>query len=213
MTTDDTPAAREPNGDGRHLASGSEDLEELARQLLQPNPATLAATGQLLVVDVVKKPGPLEFFRTHPSMRLSVRMVCPNKGEIGAHDYAVLPAAEGLLARHRFEPFLCTLYPIVIDARPLVYKLVQVKPPSDGRDWDHWNLSRKLALDMAVDRWIAMRPIRGGYEACEPDPAAEFPEPKFPDWSLPEWLHKSFVVTDRIIRDESHPIFKEIKHV
>jgi hypothetical protein len=202
-----------PNGDGRRSDPDAEALEELARQLLQPNPSTLAATGQLLVVPLVSKPGPLEYFRTHPNLRLSVKMVTPNKGELGAHTYAVWPTAEGILARHRFEPFLATLYPIVIDSRPLVYKLVMVKPPAEGRDWDNWNLSKKLALDLAVDKWIALRSVRGGYEACDPDPAAQFPEPKFPDWSPAEWLHKSLGVTDLIIKDESHPIFKEIRHL
>jgi hypothetical protein len=213
-----TSSKPEPNGDGRHIeplagAVGAAEVEDLARQLLLPNPETLTATGQMLVVPVVSKPGPLEFFRTHPKLRLTLKMVTPNKGEIGAHTYAVAPAMEGILARYRFEPFIVTLYPIVIDSKPLVYKLVSVKPPADGRDWDNWNLSKKLALDMAVNKWIALRSIRGAYEACEPDPAAQFPDPMFPDWSESEWLHKSLAVTDLIIRDENHSIFKEIRHL
>src|SRR5271166_3463740 len=167
--------------DTRHIESLADEsradgVEDLARQLLLPNPATLTAIGQMLVAPVVPKPGPLEFFRCHPDLRLTLKMVMPHKGEPGAHTYAVAPAVEGILARYRFEPFVATLYPICIDSKPLTYKLVLVKPPTDGRDWDNWNLSKKLALDMAVGKWIAMRPIRGGYEACEPDPAAQFPE-------------------------------------
>jgi hypothetical protein len=201
-----------PNGDGRDPAE-AENAEDLAEALLLPNPATLAVIGQMLVIPVVTKPGALEFFRTHPDLRLTLKMVTPNKGEIGAHTYAVLPAMEGVLARYKFEPYVATLYPIVIDSRPLTYKLVIVKPPPAGRDWDNYNLTRKLALDMAVDKWIAMRSIRGGYEACDPDPEAKFPDPVFPDYTASEWLQKSLGVTDLIIRDESHPVLKEIRHL
>jgi hypothetical protein len=201
-----------PTGDGRGPAE-TENVEDLAAALLLPNPATLAATGQMLVIPVVTKPGPLEFFRTHPDLRLTLKMVTPNKGEIGAHNYAVLPAMEGVLARYKFEPYVATLYPIVIDSRPLTYKLVMVKPPPAGRDWDNYNLTRMLALDMAVEKWIAMRSIRGGYEACDPDPEAKFPDPVFPDYTASEWLQKSLGVTDLIIRDESHPVLKEIRHL
>jgi hypothetical protein len=194
--------------------SRADTVEDLARQLLLPNPATLTATGQMLVVPLVSKPGRLEFFRSHPDLRLTLKMVTPHQGEIGAHTYAVAPAVEGVLARYRFQPFVATLYPICIDSKPLTYKLVLVKPPADGRDWDNWNLSRKLALEVAVGKWVAMRPLPGGgYEACDPDPAAQFPEVSFPDWSPSDWLHKSLGVTDLVIKDETHPIFKEIRHL
>jgi hypothetical protein len=202
-----------PTGAGDPGAGGDNSAAGIASSLLLPDPATLAATGQMLVIPIVAKPNPLEFFRTHPDVRLTLKMVTPNKGVLGANTYAVMPEAEGILARYRFEPFVATLYPIVIDSRPLTYKLVMVKPPNGGRDWDNYNLTRKLALDKAVHQWIAMRSIKGGYEACEPDPAAKFPDPVFPDYTLDEWVEKSLVVTDLIIRDDTHPIFKEIRHV
>jgi hypothetical protein len=191
----------------------SDDVEDLARTLLLPSPAGLAAKGQLLVIPIVKKPAPLEFFRCHPEYRFTMRMVSPRADEINAAPYAVTPAAEILLARHHFEPFIATLYPICLDTTPVTYKLVYVKPPADGGKWDAWNLSKKLALELAVDKWIALRSVKSAYQACDPDPAAEFPEVVWPEWSDNEWLHKSLVVADLVIHDEKHPIFKDIKRL
>lgn len=186
---------------------------DLAAELLLPNPESLATTAQQLTIQVVAKPGPLEFFRCHPTVRLTLKMLTPNKGELGAHTYAVLPAAEPLLARYRFEPHLATLYPIVIDSRPPVVKLVMVKLPQQGRDWDNYNLSKKVALDMAVEKWVALRPIKGGYEGVEPHPDAVFPDPIWPDYSSNDWLNKSLGAADLVIRDASHDVFRAIQHL
>jgi hypothetical protein len=194
-------------------AAKLEQEVDLAEALLIPNPESLNTTAEQLSIPVVSKTSPLEFFRTHPTLRLTLRMLTPNKGELGAFTYAVMPAAEALLARHHFEPYAATLFPIVIDSRPMTYKLMTVKLPPPGREWDNYNLSRKVALDIAVDRWIAMRSVRGGYEGCDPDPAAEFPEPVFPDWTAHEWLRRSLGVADLIIGGEDHHVFKAIKHI
>jgi hypothetical protein len=208
-----TPFPTKPNGSSPAALLFAEEVEDLARELLLPNPDTLSVTAEMLVIPVVSKPGPVEFFRTHPDLRLTLEMVIPKKGDISAHAYAVLPKAKGLLARYKFEPFPVTLYPIVIDSRPLTYKLVVVKLPTNGREWDAWNLSRKLALDIGVAKWVAMRTVKGGYEACDPDPASVFPEPEWPDYTRNDWLQKSLGVTDLIIRDETHSVFKAIKHL
>jgi hypothetical protein len=205
-----------PTGKGNGatiLPVAAAEIEDLAKNLLLPNPDTLTVTAEMLVIPIVGKPGATEFFRTHPSLRLPLEMVTPNKGDIAAHSYAVMPAAKALLLHYKFETFVAVLYPIVIHSSPLTYKLVMVKPPVAGRKWDAWNLSRKLALDIGVTKWVAMRSFKGGYEACDPDPAVEFPEPEFPDYTVNHWLQKSFGVTDLIIRDDTHPVFREIKHL
>jgi hypothetical protein len=187
---------------------------DLAEALLLPNPEALNTTGgEQLAIPVVNKCLPLEFFRTHPRTRLTLKMLTPNRGEIGAHDYAVMPAAEPALLRYRFEPYVAVLYPIAVDGRPLNYRLMKVTWPADGRQWDQWNLSRKSALEIAADKWIAMRRIKSGYEACEPDPQAKFPELVFPSWSEHEWLWRSFGVAGLIIDDENHEVFRAIKHL
>lgn len=201
------------------LPNGADAIREqlkpelnLAEQLLLPNPVELETHGQQLLVPVVSKPGPLEFFRTHPTLRLTIKMVTPNKGELGAFSYAVLPNAEPALLRYRFEATPVTLFPITIDSRPPVFKLVSVKLPQ-GREWDNWNLSKKLALDKAVGQWVAIRPIKVGYEACDPDPAAVFPEPEFPDWTANDWLERSLGAADLVIKDDTHHVFDAIRHL
>jgi hypothetical protein len=198
---------------GLDATAQHDEMEDLARELLLPNPTGLTANGRTLVVQITDKPGPLEFFRCHPEIRLTVKMVTPRKGDMGATSYGVVPSAEPLLIRHHFEPYVATLYPIVIDSNPPIYKLIKVKPPSGGRDWDNWSLSKRLALDIAVDKWIAIRSATGAYQACDPDPNAEFPEVVWPDWTEGDWLHKSLVVTELLIRGPDHPIFKDILHL
>ena len=217
MTTTDMPEFK-PNGADAptvppETAAKVEKTVNLAKKLLLPNPASLLATAEQVVVPVVKAPGPLEFFRTHPSIRLCVPMVTPAKGTIGADTYAVMPEAIGLLAQYNFHPKVVTLFPIVVASNPPSFKLVMVTTPSDGRKWDAWSLSRKQVLDIGVERWIAMRPVSGGYGVGYPDPGAKFPEPAFPDWDDDEWLQRSLAAADLVIYDGSHEIFKEIRHL
>jgi hypothetical protein len=191
----------------------SEDLDSaaaLAAHLLQATPSALTVTGHMTVIPVVSKPLPHEFFQTHPTLRLSLLMITPKKGSIGAHSYAVMSSALSVLAREQIEPFDATLYPIVIASRPLSYKLVMVKTPKAGRDWDAWNLSKKLALDEAVHDWRALRAAGGGYVACPPNAAHNPPDPVFPEYSDGEWLRRSLGVADLIVRDGTHPVFQEI---
>jgi hypothetical protein len=224
-STEEPPALPQPNGeDVKPEAAATPFLDEpraaalveeidLAEALLLPNPEVLDATGEQLSIPVVSKTSALEFFRAHPTIRMTLKMLAPNKGELGSFTYAVLPAAEGPLLRHKLEPYLATLYPIVIDSNPLSYKLMEVKLPPAGRNWDQYNLSRKLVLEKSVDRWVAMRSFRGGYHACDPDPAAEFPEPVFPDWTQHEWLKRSLGVMDLIIHNETHSVFRALRRL
>jgi hypothetical protein len=185
----------------------------LAEALLLPNPDILTSTVEQVVVDVVGKLEPVEFFRTHPTMRLTLNLVTPNRQDIGAYDYAVLPEALPLLVRHKLRPSLVTLYPIVIGTKPLTYKLMRVKHPMGARKWDTWNLSRRQILDQAVGQWLAMRELPGGgYGAVPPDPEAEFPEPVFPDWTVDDWLQRSFGAQDLILSDnEDHTVFRALR--
>jgi hypothetical protein len=206
-------------GNGHPLPNGSDGVEEklkpvvnLAEALLLPNPDILESTGTQLLIPVVGKPGALEYFRTHPTLRLTLKMVTPAKGELGAFSYAVMPSAEPILLRYKFEPRPVMLYPIMIGSKPPIYKLVQIKLPQ-GREWDQWNLSKKIALDEAVHRWVAVRLFNGIYHSEDPDPEAVFPDPAFPEWDAGEWLQRSLGAADLIIHDDTHRVFNAIRHV
>jgi hypothetical protein len=201
-----------PSLDPARAAKLAEEID-LAEALLLPNPGALYTAGEQVSIPIVTRTTPLEFFRAHPTIRMTLKMLTPNKGGLGAPTYAVMPAAEGLLARYKFEPFLATLYPIVIASTPLSYKLMTVKHPPDGREWDMYNLSRKTILEQSVSQWLAIRSFQGGYHACSPDPLAEFPEPVFPDYDEHEWLKRSLGVSDLIIGDENHHVFKAIRRL
>jgi hypothetical protein len=193
-------------------ASKLEAMQDLASQLLQPNPESLNTDAEQIAVQVVKKLDPNMFFRTHPELRLTLKLVSPGRESFENSEYAVLPAAEPILLRHKLTPRLATLYPIVINTQPLTYRLMQVKQPINGRQWDNGNLTRKLALDKAVEEWLAIRSSPGGgYEWVRPHPEASFPEPVFPAWDANEWLVRSFGAQDLILGgDENHPVFKSL---
>ena len=125
------------------------DLDREAKELLHPSPSALTVTGHMTVIPVVSKPLPHEFFRTHPVLRFSMPMVTPKKGALGAHTYAVMPTALPYLAREMIEPFMATLFLIVIAARPLIYKLILVKTPSDPLA--RLDLKRKIISDIRLD--------------------------------------------------------------
>jgi hypothetical protein len=194
-------------------ASKLEAMQDLASQLLQPNPETLNTSAEQIIVPVVTKLDPTQFFRTHPELRLTLKLVSIGGDVFENFERAVLREAEPLLLRHKLRPFLATLYPVVIHTQPFTYRLMRVKLPSTGRRWDNWNLSRKQALDKAVGEWIALRSLPGGgYEWETPDPAAIFPEPIFPPWDANEWLMRSFGAQDLILGDdENHPVFKSLR--
>jgi hypothetical protein len=199
-----------PLGDAEAAALGKK--MDLAAALLLPNPDTLVSAGEQIVVPVVSKLAPSEFFRTHPTLRLTLNLFTPNREDIDAHDYAVLPNALPLLARYRLQPSMVTLLPVVVGSKPLAYKLVRVKHPAAGRKWDDWNLSRRQALERAVHEWIALRSIPRGFEWVLPDPEAEFPEPVFPEWSENDWLQRSFGAQDLVLPgDENHAVFRALR--
>jgi hypothetical protein len=206
------PNGEDPAPDAEQIKKLAPKVD-LAKALLMPNPDTLTTVAEQILIDVVGTLEPTEFFRTHPTMRLTLNLVTPNRQDIGAQDYAVLPEGLPLLARHKMHPSLVTLYPVVLDTKPLTYKLMRVKHPTGGRKWDKWNLSRKQALERAMDEWIALRQIPGGgYEWVFPDPEAIFPEPVFPDWTEGDWLQRSFGAQDLILgNNENHDVFRALR--
>jgi hypothetical protein len=210
-TSTDLPAATVTSLDEAR-ADKFQAVQDLASQLLQPNPETLNTDAEQIVVPVMTKLDPTQFFRTHPELRLTLKLVSIGRDTIENFERAVLPEAEPLLVRHKLTPYLATLYPVVVNTQPFIYRLMRVKHPPNGRHWDNWNLTRKLALDKAVDEWIALRSIPGGgYEWVMPHPEAIFPEPAFPAWDANDWLMRSFGAQDLILGgDENHPVFKSL---
>jgi hypothetical protein len=203
-----------PNGAGPPPEATLQETVARASELLLPNPdALLSETGEQVLIPVVNRPGDVEFFRTHPTIRLTMPMVTPKKGKVGAQTYGVLPSMQHLLLKHKFTPFAVTLYPIVIAGNPLSYKLVRVRLPSAGRGWDTYNLARKIVLDRGVNEWVAMRVENESYVAVPPHPEAIFPEVVFPDYTAEEWLERSLYAAGLVIRDETHEVFREIQHL
>jgi hypothetical protein len=171
------PIGAKPNGstpptnEDSQQAEDLRRMEETASKLLKDAPSALNDTGHQTVVPLVNVPQQLLRFRTHPTIRLTMPMVCPGKGNLGALTYAVMAEAEPYLARESIEPFLATLFPIMIASRPITYALVMVKLPADGKKWDNWALTKKLVLDEAVGDWRSMRRAPGGgYQAKVPNP-------------------------------------------
>ena len=214
VTAKPNGSAPPPDGQGPapRLAEDLRRMEETASKLLRPAPSALTDTGHQTVIPLLNVPQQLWKFRTHPTIRLTMPMVCPGKGNLGAHTYAVMPDAEPYLARESIEPFTASLFPIMIASRPITYALVMVRLPTDGKKWDNWALTKKLVLDEAVSDWRSMRRAPGGgYQAHPPNSGWSRPiDAEFPDYSEAQWLHLSLGVTDLIVHDGTHSMFQEI---
>src|SRR5262249_31317044 len=116
-------------------------------------------------------------------------------------------------ARHNMKFGRAVMYPVMVASAVPTYRLVPVKIPQAGGEWDEWSLSRKLLLEKAVDKWLAIRSLGNGYREGEPDPAAIFPEVVFPEWSVDDWLEHSFINGNLVLWDANHPILKEVLHL
>lgn len=80
-------------------------MQDLASQLLQPNLEALNTNAEQIAVPVVAKLDPNMFFRTHPELRLTLKLVSIGRESFDNFEYAVLPAAEPILLRHKLTPF------------------------------------------------------------------------------------------------------------
>ncbi len=140
----------------------------------------------------VRKPGKEEWFRAHPGFRPDFFLY---ERKVGAREVIYL-------VRKPFVPLFgkaakpCTLRLCVnIHGHPFFWAL---KHATDGFG-QSWAESRFVAVQEAVNRWIAIEAADGCYAVVPPEKPEIFPEPKWPEGTPNDWLNKGFagLVVDR----------------
>jgi hypothetical protein len=149
---------------------------------------------------------PKTFFRTHPlpeyRRRTEIYTHKP-EGAIDEQHFIVAPSMRGLIAEARLCTLVCVVYR---DGSPRLWPL---KFPREGeKDNQAW-IDARAAAKEAIDYWIRIVWVNGKYLRRYAEPGYA---PK-PDWSkLPSWedLVKLALGEHGIIRDKSHPIYREL---
>jgi hypothetical protein len=149
---------------------------------------------------------PKSFFRTHtdPAYRRRTEIYSHKiEGMIDEQHYIVAPAMQKRIAEAR----PCTLVTVVYrDGSP---RLWPIKFPKDGEhDNDAWVSARRAAKE-AMGLWVKLLWVKRAY-ITRPAPEGYAPDPDFS--KLPPFndLVKLAFGEHGIIRDESHPIYREL---
>jgi hypothetical protein len=160
------------------------------------------AVKKLLTTIPVRKPGPQDFVRVHPSedYRLDTAVLTMrDEREV----YLVCPALVRELSE---EVSPVTLYTTI--NRQGVVSLWPVRlPSSDGKIIEWWRTAREAA-EMAIDKWVRVKAnmALGAYDISIA--SGSIPEPEWPTLSFRE-LRIAF--RDFHIDSPDHPIIKRLR--
>ena len=179
-----------------------EDAQDFESLWVAPglNDGIVAATFHSVPVDK-----PKTFFRTHPDSAYRRRTeIYTHKieGVVGEQHFIVAPPMRGMIDGARPCTLVCVIYR---DGTP---RLWPIKFPKESeRDNEAW-ISARVAAKNGLDGWVRIVWVGRQYQTRTP-PAGYAPDP---DWSkLPpfqELVNLAFGAHG-IIRDKSHPIYRE----
>jgi hypothetical protein len=181
----------------------SVDIEAL-RADLTPLENNLAAAQPSIPVG---KPGPFEWFRTHPDpayrpVVYGVDFEPPGTKEkefnLVAPNMVHIFAGTKLLARYQ-------LY--VLKNRVDELRICQVKL-QDGKP-NEWHRTKQMAMEKAISGWVRMESGHRHY-VWTPAPTP-FPDPDWPDLTINELLQIALGDLDRIVDRLDHPIVRIIR--
>jgi hypothetical protein len=149
---------------------------------------------------------PKTFFRTHsdPAYRRRTEVYTHKiEGVVGEQHFIIAPSMRGLIEEARPCTLVCVIYR---DGSP---RLWPIKFPRENeKDNQAW-VDARSAAKIAIDRWIRIVWVGGTYQ-FKPAQPGYAPDP---DWSkLPPWedLIRQGFGEHGIIRDKSHPIYREL---
>jgi hypothetical protein len=188
--------------DGKKITTPS-DADDFASLWLDPSLGDGITTQTFHSIAVGK---PKDFFRVHPDPDFRRRTeIYTHKAEgmIDEQHYIVAPSMRGLID----EAQPCTLVACVYrDGSPRIWP---IKMPKDGaRDNEAWQSARAAAKN-GLEKWTKIVWVRRAYKTREALPGYA-PDP---DWTkLPSWedlITLGFGVNG-IIRDKTHPIYREL---
>ena len=164
---------------------------------------TTNGVKKLLRTIPVRRPGPQDFFRTHPdpNYRNTFGVIeLKDEREVYLISGKVLPDLVG-------EYVTVTIWTTI--TRQRVLRLWPIRlPDPDGR-MNEWHVSAAAAAETAMTKWTRVKAnmALGAYETFVAE--ANIPEPEWPGETFSELLGIAF--KDRLIKSTDHPVIKRLR--
>jgi hypothetical protein len=158
---------------------------------------------KLLLTIPVRRPGPQDFIRVHPSPKyreLMAFLELKDDRETYVVDLNAVPELQG-------ECFIATLFTAI--TRTGVAFLWPVRVPATSGRSNDWHVSAAMAAEQAMQRWVRMKANMSlrAYEVFQAESA--IPDPEWPDLSFQELCRIAF--RDKLINQSDHPVLKRLR--
>jgi hypothetical protein len=183
--------------------AASDDPFDLARLRITPDYLESTNVKKLLTTVPIRRPGPQDFFRVHPSPKYRETLAFVEIKD----DNEVYIADLGAVPELQTECFIATLFTGITRTGVLFTWPVRV-PAVDGRTND-WHTSAAVAAQHAMTSWVRMKANMSlrAYEIFEAE--STIPDPQWPELTFGEIYRIAF--KDRLINDPDHPAIKRLR--
>ena len=183
--------------------ANSEDPFDLAKLRVSPDFLETTNVKKLLTTVPVRKPGPQDFIRVHPSPAyrdLMAFLELKEDRETYLVDLGEVPELQG-------ECFIATLFTAITRTGVLFLWPVRV-PAAEGRTND-WHVSAAAAAEQAMKSWVRLKSNMSlrAYELFLAE--SKIPDPEWPEHTFSELYRIAF--RDRLINRPDHPVIKRLR--
>ena len=191
------------NPDKNIVTSIEPDPFDLANLRLDQSFVESAGVRKLLTTVPVRKPNQQDFVRVHPDPEYRATLAIIELKE-DREIYLVPPS----MARELPGEFVMATIYAAINRQGVVFLWPVRIPASDGRVLE-WHRSAAEAAEMAMRRWVRIKPnvSLGAYEIFEA--ASTIPEPEWSDLPFQELLRIGF--RDRLVDRLDHAVIRRLR--
>jgi hypothetical protein len=187
---------------GEELDEEEREFRALSRDL--PGVKGASAAG-IVTVNVAKRPGLNEFFRTHPEFRMVTALVNIEVGMEKAF-FAVTDEMVIALADIGITVSDHTLYLTITSKGALC--IVPVLCPNENGEQNEYHRTKEIGLRDGIDRWVRMFTDQANrcYKVF-PAPDGRFGESQWPELKHAKIFRLAFRAKGRLIDSTEHPAF------
>jgi hypothetical protein len=187
------------------VVANSDDPFDLAKLRVSQDFLEATPVKKLLTTIPVRKPGPQDFIRVHPSPKyrdLVAILELKEDRESYIVNLAAVPELQG-------ECFIANLFTAITRSGTLFLWPVRV-PAVDGRS-NEWHVSAARAAEEAMKSWLRVKSNMSlrAYELFLAENQKQIPNPEWPELSFQELCRIAF--HDRLIDRGDHPVIKRLR--
>jgi hypothetical protein len=187
------------------VVANSDDPFDLAKLRVSQDFLEATPVKKLLTTIPVRKPGPQDFIRVHPSPKyrdLVAILELKEDRESYIVNLAAVPELQG-------ECYIATLFTAITRSGTLFLWPVRV-PAVDGRS-NEWHVSAARAAEEAMKSWLRVKSNMSlrAYELFLAENQKQIPNPEWPELSFQELCRIAF--HDRLIDRGDHPVIKRLR--